>query len=177
MKMFSNYDEFHTYRLEISHIKNFIKDGFIKVCDVDVGWKYKNIYEETMFDDHRSWVYLIALNDIVVKVGETGLPLGLKAYDWNGKVTTLKGSKSRLGRLLNGDGTDNYIRQQLHEHLRNGYQVSIWAKRCPINKSKITVAGNTVAVSHTIHKDVEQAILGYFLQTINQLPMLNKAKK
>jgi hypothetical protein len=178
MKKFLNAAEFEEHRYRICDIKNFINDGFKKVCDVESvpgQWRYRNIQEDLMFDNHRSWVYLIVLDNLVVKVGETGLTLGIKAWYGN-QVTTLTGSKSRLGRLMNGDNTDSYIRSRLREDIKTGHQVSIWAKRCPVQTSTITVAGKEVSVSHTIHKSVEQAILGYFLAEINQLPILNKAK-
>jgi hypothetical protein len=176
MKKFRDTKEFEEHRYRICDIKNFVDDGFEKVCDVVRGWQYQNIREDLMFSDHRSWVYFIVLNNLIVKVGETGLTLGIMA--WRGdQVTTLTGSKSRLGRLLNGDGTDSYIRSSLYEDIKAGHQGSIWAKKCPVHASTITVAGKNVKVIHTIHKDVEQALLSYFLQEINQLPILNKAKK
>ena len=175
----NNWEEFLAFREQISHIENFVKDDFKKVCEVSRFsgyWQYRNIDESLMFSDHRSWVYLIVLNDTVVKVGETGQTLGIKAWQGN-TVTTLAGSKSRLGRLTTGDGTDHYIRYMLREDMENGHRVSIWAKRCPISKTTITVAGQPTVVSHTIHKDVERAILDYFQLNIGQLPMLNKAHK
>ena len=167
------------HRRQITNINNFVQDGFEKVCDVrgsTVLWHYKNIREDLLFSNHDSWVYMIVLNEMIVKVGETGNPLGLKAYYGN-KCDTLLGTKSRLGRLRNGTGTDRYIRQRLNEDLNAGHSVSIWAKKCPIRFLDLTISGKQTKVKHTIHKNLEQAILDHFLREIGQLPILNKARK
>ena len=175
---FQAYEKMIAHFEKISNIDNFIADGFEKVCDVRGRghWHYHNINEDLLFSDHRSWVYLIVLNKMIVKIGESGNPLGIKAWAGN-QVTTLKGSKSRLGRLCNGDGTDNEIRRKLNVYIEEGHSVTIWAKRCPIEFAYLTIAGKAVSVKYTIHKDLEQAILEYFKKETGQLPLLNKARK
>lgn len=176
---FTSFEAMDAHRTRVTNIDNFVQDGFEKVCDVRGNtalWHYENIREDLLFSDHDSWVYMIVLNKMIVKVGETGNPLGLKAY-YGDRVDTLLGTKSRLGRLRNGTNTDRYIRQQLDEDLQSGHSVSIWAKKCPIKFLDLTIAGKQKRVKNTIHKDLEQAIFDYFLYEIGQLPVLNKAKK
>ena len=46
-------------------IRNYVADGFVKVCDVVLdyrgNWLYKNINEDYMFDKHKSWGYFIVV--------------------------------------------------------------------------------------------------------------------
>lgn len=176
-RKWNNYEEMIAYRNKILHIKNFKNDGFQKVCDVrEEGysrWCYTHINQELMFDLHRSWVYAITLDDVIVKLGETGNPLGIKMSDGQPKL----GSQCRLGRYRNGDGTDNYIRRELHHYLNNNHRVSFWAKKCPIKTLSESIAGESIMVSNTIHKSLELAYLQYFQDSIHCLPMLNKSHK
>jgi len=158
------------------NIKNFKSDGFEKVCDVKENysnWFYTNINNDLMFSNHRSWVYAITLNNVIVKLGETSNPLGIKMSDGQPKQT----SKCRLGRYRTGDGTDAYIRKSLNEYIRNGDTVSIWAKKCPIKILTENIAGSNIKVSNTIHKSLEQAYFSYFFANTWCLPLLNKSKK
>jgi hypothetical protein len=176
-------EQLDAYRSQILDIKKFKKDGFKQVCDVDsplgVGWNYKNIDTSLMFSEHNSWVYMIVLDNIVVKVGETGNPLGISEYYvyGNSEAQPRSGSKSRLGRLRKGDSTDAYIREHLRPYIKNGYTVSIWAKKCPIRMLTESISGNEWNVQTQIHKSLELAYLTYFQNKLGQLPMLNKAHK
>ena len=132
------------------HIGNFAADGFVKVCDVETEtalvynkdlniheqqpqWYYKNIKTDTMFLDHRSWIYFIVVNDYVVKIGETGNPLGIAENTpyKNGEVQPKSGTTSRFGRIRKGDMTDANIRSKLETVVKLGL-VSLWAKQCDI---------------------------------------------
>lgn len=176
-------ERWDAYKMQILDIKNFKKDGFEHVCDVDprpgVGWNYKNIDESLMFSEHNSWVYMIVLDNIVVKVGETGNPLGISEYYVYGdsEAQPKSNSKSRLGRLRKGDATDAYIREQLRPCIAKGQTVSIWAKKCPIRMLTESISGNEWHVQTQIHKSLEWAYLTYFQNKLGQLPMLNKAHK
>jgi hypothetical protein len=178
VRKWNNYEEMIAYRNKILHIKNFKDDGFEKVCDVKEEyyynrWCYTNINKELMFDTHRSWVYAITLDDVIVKLGETGNPLGIKMSDGQPKL----GSQCRLGRYRNGDGTDDYIRRELHDYLHDGHRISFWAKKCPIKMLSESIAGESIKVANTIHKSLEAAYLQYFEDSISCLPMLNKSRK
>ena len=169
---------------DVFHISHYIDDGFQKVCDVkinplDGGWAYTNINHKYMYNDHRSWVYFIVLDDIIQKAGETGNPLGI-AESWiygNQEVQPMSGTKSRLGRYRKGDGTDSYIREALRKDIIAGRKVTIWAKLCPVERIKAVVGREKVTINHTYHKDLEQAYFQHFLDNSNRLPRLNKAKK
>lgn len=173
----NNYEEMIAYRNKILHIKNFKDDGFQKVCNVREDryskWYYTNIDQGLMFDTHRSWVYAITLDGIVVKLGETANPLGIEMSDGQPKL----GSQCRLGRYRNGDGTDDYIRRRLRHYLNDDHCVSFWAKKCPIKILSESIAGKPIKVSNTIHKSLELAYLRYFQDSIHCLPMLNKSHK
>lgn len=168
--------------MQAETIKHYINDGFKKVCDVKMDqkkhWYYENIDKDLMFDDHSSWIYFIVLDDIVVKIGETGQPLGLKPQvirEHFAEVQPLKTTKCRLGRYRSGDLTDNYIRSTLAQHIKNKQKVSIWAKKCPVQTSQEKVCGQTVNLVNTIHKDLEQQYLKYFVEHTGSLPALNKS--
>lgn len=164
------------------NIKNYIKDGFVKVCEVAEDnqhqWYYKNVNKDIMFDPHRSWVYFIVVDDEIVKVGETGNPLGIKGgyinQGWESQPK--KGTSSRLGRYRNGDGTDAYIRQTLYKEVQDG-RVSIWALRCEMIVANVTIAGQPHSTMTSFHKDLEIKYIKHFVQYMGQLPKLNKSHK
>lgn len=166
--------------LYISHYKN---DGFQKVCDVEIGyarqWNYFNIVTSLMFSNHSSWVYFIVLDGQIVKIGETGRPLGIPCtyiYPDEREDQPAKGSKSRLGRYRTGDTTDAFVRGELHESISNGKSVSIWAKKCPTVNTIVHVGNQPVEVSASIHKELEKTYLDYFVNQTGFLPMLNKGR-
>lgn len=175
--------EWDAYKEKVLDIRNFKQDGFEHVCDVDpqqIGrWQYKNINKSLMFSEHASWVYMIVLEQIIVKLGETGNPLGISEYYRYGKYEAQPkaSSQCRLGRLRTGDGTDSYIRENLAPYIRNGHAVSIWAKKCPIKSLTESIGGTKSRVQTSIHKSLEQAYLKYFQNKIGQYPWLNKAGK
>ena len=159
-------------------IRNYVADGFVKVCDVVLdyrgNWLYKNINEDYMFDKHKSWGYFIVVGYRIVKHGNSGNPLGIRSSSGIGQP--MSGSKSRFGRYKEGDGTDQYIRESLEEEARQGI-VSIWAKRYPIIKKKTKIAGRVVTTSYTAHDDMEKQILDYIHTQTGSYPSLNKCRK
>lgn len=170
------------HREKILNINNYIDDGFEKICDVvDCcgKWKYKNINQELMFSPHNSWVYFIVENKTIVKCGETGLPLGIKETGWHYMWETqpVSNTKSRLGRIRGGDGTDYFIRNELQASIRAGNNVSIWAKKCPLRKINESIGGVIQPVTTSIHKNLEKLYLEYFTLETGYLPKLNKETK
>lgn len=169
---------------QVFNISGFIDDGFQRVCTVNSNcspskWYYENIDKSLMFSDHDSWVYFIVLDDWVVKVGETGSPLGLAettryhSYGTQPLCTT----KCRLGRLRFGDGTDAHIRLALDPYIKNGHVASIWAKKCLHGYRTETVCGEERRMISSIHKEMELAYLDYFLSQVNLVPDCNKGRK
>jgi hypothetical protein len=162
-------------------INHYLDDGFKKVCDVNTDsagdWYYTNIDQSLMFDDYRSWIYFIVLDGIVYKIGECGTPLGIKPQYIHGNFPELqprKSTKCRLGRYRSGDQTDQYIRESLSKPMKNAGQVTIWAKRCPVQVTTEVLCGNKIKLINTIHKDLEQQYLRYFKEQTGSLPALNK---
>lgn len=165
------------------NIANFVNDGFKKVCHVGVDaydhWLYYGIDKSVMFDYHKSWVYFIVANNQIVKVGESGNPLGIESTrDWyRGEVQPITGTKSRFGRLRKGDGTDEYIRESLNSFIKKNVPVTLWAKKCPITTINESVGGRKTQVLGAHHKDLEQEYLSYFESKAGRFPDLNKARK
>ncbi len=162
------------------NVKNYANDGFVKVCNVvlltDDSWMYENINYETMFKDHRSWVYFIVVDDEIVKVGETGNPLGIESGTrFRGWKQPLTGTTSRFGRYRKGDNTDAYIRKSLELEAIEG-RVSLWAKECPLVESAVTIQGKEIKTKSSIHKSLELDILKFILEQ-KCWPKLNKSMK
>jgi hypothetical protein len=167
-------------REKIMNINTHIGDGFIHVCDVcniestTKKWKYINIVENIMFDDHRSWLYFIVVNDIIFKVGETGNFLGHRTNE--SQKHPLTGTKGRLSRYLIGDETDQVIRNELQPYLDKGDKISFWVKKCEVLGGIIDVVGRQEIVYHSTHKDQEMIYLDRFKET-GEYPVLNKLRK
>ena len=167
--------------MKATKVTHYLKDGFKKVCDVNIDsighWYYTDIDHLLMFDDHRSWVYFIALDGIIYKIGECGTPLGIKPQVIHGNFPELqprKTTKCRLGRYRSGDLTDQYIRESLAKPIKNSSKVTIWAKQCPIQVTTEILCGQKIKLVNTIHKDLEQHYLRYFKEQTGALPILNK---
>jgi len=163
----------------VSNVSHYSELEFQKVCDVvemwhNTTWIYGNMNTELMYSAHTSWVYFIVDGNTIVKVGETGLPLGIRvrAHD-----QPLAGTTNRFGRLANfkNDATDSRIRVKLKESVRNG-KVSLWAKKCPITVSKISLAGDTLSLKKTFHKELELSIIDY-MSAHHYWPELNVSRK
>jgi len=169
-------------REKIFNIKNYIDDGFEKVCNVsplkNKEWMYSKINKELMFSEHRSWVYFVVIDNSIVKCGETGNPLGIPSKTrFLNEMQPVTGTKSRFGRLRADGNTDEYLREAVIPYVLNGHTVSLWAKKCPITNKQVLIAGETKVVPTTMHKDLEKMYLEYFKTQAYCLPLFNKATK
>lgn len=165
------------------HIDSYLEDGFKKVCDVRSDcweqWYYENIDESLMFSPHRSWVYFIVVDNTIVKVGETGNPLGIPSsvlHYASDEVQPLTGSKSRFGRYRRGDTTDYEVRALLAEEAAEK-QVSMWARKCEIIEHEVLVGGRKVKTYTSFHKDLELQYLDHIVSSTGCLPAANKSRK
>jgi hypothetical protein len=162
------------------NINDYTADGFSKVCDVvhhsdrSDHWDYINVDRENCVNDHRSWLYFIVVGDQIVKCGETGNQLLIESKV--GSPRWIKGTKSRLGRYMNGDSTCSTLRESLFDQVAQGI-VSVWAKKLPIRRVKTTVRGRETIVEQSIHKDLEMVYLDHFVSEYGTLPSLNKSRK
>ena len=190
------------------NIKNYKADGFQKAARIIVPsitvddleyfvkhWVMVDVREDLIFSDHRSWVYCIVLDDKwIMKLGETGLPLGLRRkqfseYERNLEESygpqPLTGTNNRFGRLtrfgdvdnadwVKGD-TDVRIRSKLANEAREG-RISLWVRQCEVTEVPVKVAGKEQVLKHAFHKDLEKAYLTRMLDEGGQLPILNSAK-
>jgi hypothetical protein len=165
------------------NIKNYIDDGFEKVCDVlslkNKEWVYSKINKDLMFSEHRSWVYFLVIDSSIVKCGETGNPLGIPSKTrYLNEIQPVTGTTSRFGRLRKQPGdTDEYLRESVIPYVLNGHTVSLWAKKCPIINKQVSLAGETKIVATTMHKDLEKMYLEHFKSQAWRLPLFNKATK
>ncbi len=160
------------------NINTYIPDGFVKVCDVAIDpddecfWIFTNIDESVMFDTHQSWLYTILVDLEIVKLGETGQPLGIKMADGQPKI----GTQCRLGRYRRqkGDGdTDATIRRALVEEVKAG-RVSIWARKCQCITIPVVIGGVIHQTAYASHKDLEKKYLRNMMEIGGKLPRLNK---
>lgn len=159
------------------NIDTYKADGFVKVCDVRcdryLKWYYQNINESLMYSTHNSWVYFIVVNKEIVKVGETGNPLGLPSLSSNQPRCTTKG---RFSRYRMGDGTDEYIRRSLITEANAGI-VSLWVRACKIVELPVTIAGTTKSTFTKFHKDLEMKYLDHIYSETGNYPALNTCRK
>lgn len=167
----------------ILNITRYIPDGFQKVCKVvhfthyqnKPIWAYENIDRAMMYDEHNSWVYAIVVGRTIVKIGETGRPLGIEEpYDCVGYETQpQRKTTSRLGRYRSHAETDKFIRDSLVSEVDRGI-VSIWAKKCPRINTKSIVNGRPVDTDATSHKALEYIYLDHIKTHTGKHPRLNK---
>jgi hypothetical protein len=170
----------------VEHINHYHNIAFKKVCRVRNTilneWYYEDIDSDIMFSSHSSWVYAITQNGFILKVGETGNPLGISnnhySYDHSDWETQPKvGTQSRLGRLRKGDGTDQAIRWNLQDRIKRGELIEIWAYACPENVVTTQIVNETVSMKQQIHKQLELLLLDYIYKKIGSYPELNKGRK
>jgi len=156
-------------------INTYIKDGFELICTVnpapDVRWTYTIHNTEQMFSEHTSWVYFIVVGTEIVKIGETGMRLGIPLADGQ----PISKSNNRFGRYRGGMETDAYIRASLLKDVRQGL-VTLWARACPVVTQTIDLAGQQHHVQAAFHKELELAYLDHIGRQ-GLWPRLNKARK
>ena len=168
------------------NIDTYVPDGFIKVADVvnlpNLKWKLVNRNAEYLYSDHTSWVYMIVVGKEIVKIGETGQPLGIRMRVGE-KDQPAIGTHNRFGRLrgygnaiAGSKDTDCYIRYELKEDASAG-KVSLWAKKCKQKTIKELIGGVEHTISLSSHKNIEQAYLSFIHNETCMLPKLNKAFK
>ena len=171
---------------KLLNINTYVQDGFSKVADVranpDNGkWELVD-QSSSLYENHTSWVYAVVAGEEIVKIGETGLQLGIKKQRNDQPVIN---TTNRMGRLA-GFGntfdanwqktdTDVRIRSTLHEEALKG-NVSIWAKRCDIIAIDTILYGETYKTFTTYHKQLEKAYLTRIKEETGALPVLNPVK-
>jgi len=162
----------------VKNINHYIDDGFVKVCTVAPGynsnyWHYKNINKDYLYCNHRSWIYFIVNDETVVKVGESGNPLGIKMATRDQPVGN---STNRFGRLAQAtSSTDANIKHYLYNSVQEGH-VSLWAKKCEINKFETKIGGKNRQTLLTFHKELELQYLDYMKDNFYK-PSLNAGRK
>lgn len=170
------------------NINHYIHSGWQKVCTVHNAtsygneWFYKDIDTSLMYSNHRSWVYAITVNDYIVKIGETGQPLGISK---NYSSQPITGTKSRLGRYARhkasstntiGD-TDETIRTALVEETKSpDYTVAFYAYKCEEAVQKIVLGNTVIHCKAQVHKDYEKKFLDYYKDNVGTYPELNAGR-
>lgn len=160
------------------NIKSYVNDGFSKICDVindgDGGWRYTDIDHDLMFSNHSSWIYFIVDGVEIVKIGETGNPLGIKGkHDPHHPIS---GTRGRLGRYMKQpDNTDGRIRKELYERVEKN-KVSIWSRKCTTIDIPCKI-GNTLGLTTlSCHKSMETAYLDHIFKRTGNYPRLNHGR-
>jgi hypothetical protein len=172
---------------DADHIKHYTNFNWQKVCTVHSSgnnneWTYKNIDTNLMYSDHRSWVYAITVDDYIVKIGETGQPLGIPKA--SGDNQPISGTKCRLGRYRTmkaspglGEDTDDTIRTALMEETSvSNHEVAFYAYKCPEIDHKIPVVNSVVDCKAQIHKQLEKKLLDYYKLNVGAYPYLNSGR-
>jgi len=162
------------------YINEFQDIEWKKVCDVRCThygnyWYYVNIDRDIMFSPHRSWVYAITDNKCIVKIGESGNPLGIEgayAYDDFDEYQPKLGTKCRLGRYRKSGDSDEIIRSSLRTETLNN-QIEIFAYKCPNLEQEIIINGKANVVQFTTHKHLEKLILDIVMEKDGCYPWLN----
>ncbi len=158
------------------------KDSFVQVCkvveDSSGNWMYAEINEDVMFDTHTSWVYFIVDNGIIKKVGETGLQLGIREFQAKEcqEVQPISSTKCRFGRYRRHGGTDEFVRSSLSASAKAG-TVTLWAHRCETMLVTHTIAGETLTLLSTVHKDLETTLIDKIESATGTKLPLNKVRK
>ena len=85
---------------KLLNINTYVQDGFSKVADVranpDTG-KWELVEQSSsLYENHTSWVYAVVVGEEIVKIGETGLKLGIKKQRTDQPVYN---TTNRMGRL------------------------------------------------------------------------------
>jgi hypothetical protein len=166
------------------YIYEFSELSWEKVCKVKskhIGndWYYCNINRSVMFSEHRSWVYAITVNGRIVKIGESGNPLGIEpaySYDpleWESQP--LSSTKCRLGRYRKGGDSDYIVRESLRYETKND-RVEFYAYKCPETTVPISINGTEVTLKSQIHKQLEKALLDKIMQKDGEYPFLNTGR-
>lgn len=169
------------------NINNYIFDDFVKIADIqclpDLKWRLINRNNDYLYSNHTSWVYMIVVGNEIVKIGETGQPLGIQGQQPANRDQPVIGTHNRFGRLrgfgnatCNAKDTDCYIRYELKEEAIAG-KVSLWAKKCKQKTINEVIGGYEHTINLSSHKELEQAYLNFLYKKTHRLPKLNKVFK
>ena len=173
--------------LELLNINTYIQDGFKLVAKVQANpdngkWQFVE-QQDSLYEDHNSWVYAVVVGEEIVKIGETGSKLGILSKRTSQPVIHTNNRMGRLrgfGKTFEADwqtDTDVRIRSALHEAaLEHVGKVSIWARRCDIVNIKSTLYGKTYETFTTYHKQLEKSYLTRIHEETGVLPRLNPTK-
>ena len=173
---------------KVLDINHYLQDGFYKIADVEpqLGnakkWQYTNQHPD-LYSEHRCWVYMIVDGNEVVKIGETGQPLGIKKVHDDQPIIS---SECRFGRLRGAGGkgkhldgtiidTDTRIREKLQESVQQG-TITLYAKQCEERDIKDTIGGKPMSIVLQAHKNMEIQIIAY-MKFHARLPRLNQSSK
>lgn len=169
------------------NINNYIVEDFVKIADIqclpNLKWKLVNRNDDYLYSNHSSWVYMIVVENEIVKIGETGQPLGIQGLQPTNRDQPVIGTHNRFGRLRgfgkathDAKDTDCYIRYELKEAAIAG-KVSLWAKKCKQKTIIEIIGGYKHIINLDSHKELEQAYLNFLYKKTYRLPKLNKVFK
>lgn len=169
-----------TYNADhVSHYGEFHRVCRVNEDPVTAHWYYTEINSAIMYSTHRSWVYFLTVNGAIVKIGESGNPLGIvtRTQDY-AEAQPLKATTNRLGRYRAGDQSDQRVREQIHEYLtcNPGAVVEFWARACPVDHTEMLVGTGMITVENQHHKQLEKALLDYYREHVGRYPLYNTGR-
>lgn len=162
------------------YIDHYISLGFDfkKVCTVKSTqhgneWYYVDIDEDILYSKHRSWVYVLTRFNRILKIGETGNPLGIRSS--KGGSQPLRGSHNRLGRYRRGDKSDQTVRESYRNETQDEYGLEFYAVKCQeidISMPKLSKK----PIKAQIHKQLEKFLLDYYKEKVGVYPPSNTGR-
>lgn len=159
-------------------------EDFTRVCRVNrdpltAHWYYSEINSAVLYSTHRSWVYFLTVDGVIYKIGESGNPLGIETRVREyAEAQPLKATTNRLGRYRAGDQSDARVRSELEPLFRSNPErrVEFWARACPVDTREFTVGTEQVTVENQHHKQLEKALLDYYLAQVGRYPRCNTGR-
>lgn len=164
----------------LKHYRTVVGFPFQRVCRVrsndDTEWYYEDIDQTLMFSPHRSWTYAIVVDGEIVKFGESGNPLGIRAKN-SKSDQPIHGTKCRLGRYRKGGDCDYNVRMQLLKHTNDPNSlVEIWAIECAPVSGTIELIDGSLKIYAHFHKQLEKILLDYFKNDNGTYPLCNTGR-
>ncbi len=164
-----------------AYIDHYIDLGFefkrvckIKSTRIGNEWVYYDIDESVMFSTHRSWVYAITRLDTILKIGESGNPLGIKSNRSAGQPAY--GTHSRFGRYRKGGSSDKKVRNMFRRQTQDSTGLTLYAIACPEIDYSINVLNEVKIIKAQIHKQLEKFLLDYYKEKIGHYPEANAGR-
>ena len=130
--------------------------------------KFNPIIKTAEFNQNAEWIYIITINNRIVKLGGTRTGLKQRAASYLcGHHTTERGKSGDCSK------TNGYVYNTLLFYLTLGCEVSLYGYKLPVVHSSIDIFNNTVPILVQTYHKYESIYLNDFLTTYKSYPPLN----